>query len=323
MEFPQVSRSLMHEIVTDKLKFHILCARWVPKILTESHKTKRIGCALKGLTRYHEGGLDFLSQIVTGDETWVSYDTPESKQQSMEYRHTSSPTRVKPKHNLTPRKIMKLRCAIQNKRRGFLSKGVVFLHDTNVTKTLLRGFDWDVFDHPPYSPDLAPSDFHLFLHLKSFLAGKHFNNDKELKENVSNWLKTKAATFYEEGIEKLVPRYDTCLQNFGIMWKDGDRFNSCQVIYSQFGLAIHQNDHQARRRFVEWAQNEIAVVPEFHKRILFSDKAHFWLKGYVNKQNCRIWSEANPQVYVETPLLPEKLTVWRALWAGGILLQKR
>ncbi|GFW50834.1 putative DD41D transposase [Trichonephila clavipes] len=93
----------------------------------------------------------------------------------------------------------------------------------------------------------------------------------------------------------------------------------CQVICSQFGLAIHQNDHQARRRFVEWAQNEIAVVPDFHKQILFSDEAHFWLNGYVNKQNCRIWSEANPQVYVETPLNPEKRTVWCALWAGGII----
>ncbi|GFW28953.1 uncharacterized protein TNCV_202761 [Trichonephila clavipes] len=36
---------------------------------------------------------------------------------------------------------------------------------------------------------------------------------------------------------------------------------------------------------------------EFHKRILFSDEAHFWLNGYVNKQNCRIWSEANPQMF--------------------------
>ncbi|GFT26426.1 uncharacterized protein TNCV_3603021 [Trichonephila clavipes] len=53
------------------------------------------------------------------------------------------------------------------------------------------------------------------------------------------------------------------------------------------------------------------------------DEAHFWLNGYVNKQNCRIWSEANPQVYVETSLHPEKLTVWCALWASGILLQKR
>ncbi|GFX76329.1 hypothetical protein TNCV_592921 [Trichonephila clavipes] len=106
-------------------------------------------------------------------------------------------------------------------------------------------------------------------------------------------------------------------------WSCHEDLISCQVIYSQFGLAIHQNDHQARRRFVEWAQNEIAVVPDFHKRILFSDEAHFWLNGYVNKQNGRIGSEANPQVYVETPLHPEKLTVWCALWAGGILLQKR
>ncbi|GFX04797.1 uncharacterized protein TNCV_2247801 [Trichonephila clavipes] len=90
------------------------------------------------------------------------------------------------------------------------------------------------------------------------------------------------------------------------IYMDGDRFNSCQGIYSQFGLAIHQNNHQARRGFVEWAQNEIALVPDFHKRILFSDEAIFWLNGYVNKQNCRIWSEANPQVYVETPLHPEK-----------------
>ncbi|GFS83516.1 uncharacterized protein TNCV_66601 [Trichonephila clavipes] len=88
-------------------------------------------------------------------------------------------------------------------------------------------------------------------------------------------------------------------------------------------VALHFKYDQARRRFVEWAQNEIAVVPDFHKRILFSNEAHFWLNGYVNKQNCRIWSEANPQVYVETPLHPETLTVWCALWAGGILLQKR
>ncbi|GFT80691.1 DUF4817 domain-containing protein [Trichonephila clavipes] len=84
-------------------------------------------------------------------------------------------------------------------------------------------------------------------------------------------------------------------------------------------VALHFKCDQARRRFVEWVKNEIAVVPDFHKRILFSDEAHFWLNGYVNKQNCRIWSEANPQVYVETPLHPEKLTVWCALWAGGII----
>ncbi|GFV73134.1 hypothetical protein TNCV_3665511 [Trichonephila clavipes] len=75
-------------------------------------------------------------------------------------------------------------------------------------------------------------------------------------------------------------------------------------------------------------QNEIAVVSDFQKRILFSDEAHFWMNGYVNKQNCRIWSEANPQVYVVTPLHPEKLSWemgtemgWWNHWS--ILLQKR
>ncbi|GFW34048.1 hypothetical protein TNCV_287321 [Trichonephila clavipes] len=66
---------------------------------------------------------------------------------------------------------------------------------------------------------------------------------------------------------------------------------------------------------------KVILVPKENMEL--HDEAHFWLNGYVNKQNCRTWSEANPQVYVETPLHPEKLTVWCALWAGGILLQKR
>ncbi|GFT19984.1 hypothetical protein TNCV_4994001 [Trichonephila clavipes] len=66
-----------------------------------------------------------------------------------------------------------------------------------------------------------------------------------------------------------------------------------------------------------------SLMKENRMCLITSDEAHFWLNGYVNKQNCRIWSEANPQVYAETLLHPEKLTVWCALWAGGILLQKR
>ncbi|GFT52380.1 hypothetical protein TNCV_502151 [Trichonephila clavipes] len=59
-----------------------------------------------------------------------------------------------------------------------------------------------------------------------------------------------------------------------------------QVIYSQFGLAIHQETIIKQGvDSTEWApKHEIAVVPDFHKRILFSDEAHFWLNGYVNKQ---------------------------------------
>ena len=70
-------------------------------------------------------------------------------------------------------------------------------------------------DHPPYSPDLAPSDFHLFLHLKKFLGRKRFDDDDDLKDAVQKWLTSQAAAFYEEGIQKLVPRYDKCLNNGG------------------------------------------------------------------------------------------------------------
>ena len=42
---------------------------------------------------------------------------------------------------------------------------------------------WDILDHPPYSPDLAPGDFHLFLHLKKHLAWKMFDDDDEVKKS--------------------------------------------------------------------------------------------------------------------------------------------
>ncbi|GFW48707.1 uncharacterized protein TNCV_4242881 [Trichonephila clavipes] len=118
-----------------------------------------------------------------------------------------------------------------------------------------------------------------------------------------------------ESIRHRAQELDLCPST---LWKILRKDLGLRAYKIQLVQELQPNDHQARRRFVEWAQNEIAVVPDFHKRIFFSDEAHFWLNGYVNKQNCRIWSEANTQVYVKKPLHPEKLTVWCALWAGGI-----
>ncbi|GFX65217.1 uncharacterized protein TNCV_4821081 [Trichonephila clavipes] len=156
----------------------------------------------------------------------------------------------------------------------------------------------------PRSPDLTPADFWLWGYLKSrvYLSGP--SSVSELKDAIRREVSSIHLDMLHSAVAGFVTRLDlslVCLTSPLWWWSCGT--------YSG--------------RFVEWAQNEIAVVPDFHKRILFSDEAHFWLNGYVNKQNCRIWSEANPQVYVETPLHPEKLTVWCALWAGGILLQKR
>lgn len=74
-----------------------------------------------------------------------------------------------------------------------------------------------------------------------------------------------------------------------------------------------------RRAFSDWALEMLEADPDFHKKIIFSDEAHFWLNGFVNKQNCRYWSETNPQVVHERPLHPLKITVWCGLWSGGII----
>jgi histone-lysine N-methyltransferase SETMAR len=66
-----------------------------------------------------------------------------------------------------------------------------------------------------HSPDLAPSDFHLFLHLKKHLAGHKFHEDEEVENEVNTRLRAQAAEFYDIGIQKLVPRLNKCLDKGG------------------------------------------------------------------------------------------------------------
>jgi histone-lysine N-methyltransferase SETMAR len=99
-----------------------------------------------------------------------------------------------------------------------ISRGVAMIPDNALpqtaaaTQNLITTFGWEQFEYPPYSPDLAPSDFHLFLHRKSFLTGRQFHDD-EIKEAVPICFASQAAPFYDEGIQKLVQRYDMCLNN--------------------------------------------------------------------------------------------------------------
>ena len=101
------------------------------------------------------------------------------------------------------------------------SSGLCLLHDNalphsaHVTTVLLEKFKWDILDHPPYSLYLASRDFHLFLHLKKHLAGKKFDDDDEVQEELMTWLKGQAADFYDSGIQKLVPRLSKCFGNAG------------------------------------------------------------------------------------------------------------
>ena len=99
-----------------------------------------------------------------------------------------------------------------------LSKGVSILHDNArphaacQTVTLLQRFGWDIITHPPYSPDLAPNDFHLFSKLKGHLFRMCFNNDDEVKDAAQRFLKSMAVNchpneIYQSHNQKLNVRY--------------------------------------------------------------------------------------------------------------------
>ena len=151
-------------------------------------------CEVRAVIRYllarNNNAAEIHRQLCEVYGPWIFYTNMESKRQSMQWRHSSSPKAKKFKQASSVRKIMatvfwdrkgillidflerrltinadaycdtvrKLRRAIQNKRRGMLSSGIVLLHDNARPHTaartaqLLQQFRWEVFAHPPYSP---------------------------------------------------------------------------------------------------------------------------------------------------------------------------
>jgi hypothetical protein len=85
----------------------------------------------------------------------------------------------------------------------------------NRTRELLRRYNWEVLDHPPYSPELAPSDFHLFEPLKKHLCGRRFATDGEVQQSVTSWLQALDINFFYAGIDALVYRWDKCFGKYG------------------------------------------------------------------------------------------------------------
>ena len=84
----QISHSSAYKMLHNTLWFHKACAGWVPKQLEEVHKQTRVDMFQKHLDRY--GKNIFLHIIITGDEIWVHHYDPESKRQSMVWKHPQS-----------------------------------------------------------------------------------------------------------------------------------------------------------------------------------------------------------------------------------------
>lgn len=88
-------------------------------------------------------------------------------------------------------------------------------HVSRQTTALLDEFGWKLLDHAPYSPDLAPSDFHLFPKLKQHLGRQRFSTDEEVKEAATKYIGGLAAEFFEAGFQKWITRMKKRVERSG------------------------------------------------------------------------------------------------------------
>jgi len=209
----------IHIILHQHLKMSKVCARWVPHFLTDEQKKARVKFCRDMLQRFQSGQSQDVYRILTGDETWVYCYEPLRKQQDMQWVVQGSPRPTKIQKQRSTGKVMAAAfftkdglidlvrlgkgrtvtadwysnvCLasvfqkISEKRRPGLGVTQILLHHDNasshtagLTKEYLLSKKVHVFDHPPYSPDLAPCDFYLFPKIKNLLRGKRFNDEDE------------------------------------------------------------------------------------------------------------------------------------------------
>jgi histone-lysine N-methyltransferase SETMAR len=84
-----------------------------------------------------------------------------------------------------------------------------------MTQQKIKELNWEILDHPPYSPDLAPSDYHLFISLQNHLNNKKFERFEEVNDAILAYFESKPRSFYKARIEKLVTHWETAIASNG------------------------------------------------------------------------------------------------------------
>lgn len=223
---------------------------WVPYELKPRDVERRFFACELLLERQKRKG--FLHRIVTGDEKWIHYDNPKRKKSYGYPGHASSST-AKPnihgaklmlciwwdqlgvvyyellKSNETitgalyRTQLMRLSRALKEKRPQYEQRHdkVILQHDNArphvaaPVKTYLQTLKWEVLPHPPYSPDIAPSDYHLFRSMTHGLADQRFHSYEEAQKWVDDWIAAKPAEFFRDGIRKLPERWEKVVASDG------------------------------------------------------------------------------------------------------------
>lgn len=248
-EASKISEGSVLTILHEHLGMRKLLSKWVPRVLTIDQKQQRIDDSERCLELFNRNKKDFLRRYVTMDETWIHHYTPESKRQSSEWTGPGESRPKRPKTQQSAGKVMAsvfwdthgilfidylekgktinsdYYCALLDRlkdeialKRPHMKKKKILFHQDNAPchkslKTMVKfnELGFELLPHPPYSPDLAPSDYWLFSDLKKMLQGKKYQSNEEVIAETEAYFEAKEKSFYKHGIEKLENRWNDCI----------------------------------------------------------------------------------------------------------------
>ena len=101
--------------------------------------------------------------------------------------------------------------------QGKLSKGILLqqdnarVHTCKIAMDAVEGNGYELLPHPAYSPDLAPSDYFLFLNLKKDIHGLHFRSNEEVVAAVEEWVRDKDPGFFRSRLMALEHCWSKCI----------------------------------------------------------------------------------------------------------------
>ncbi|XP_026827850.1 histone-lysine N-methyltransferase SETMAR-like [Ooceraea biroi] len=219
-------------------------SKWVPHSLTEG-KLQRLTIYASLLSRHKKAS--FLERILTCDEKWVLYDNRKRKhhwsspgsvsltakptihQQKVmlcvwwtsagiiHYEFLDSGTTITAE--VYSSQLQRVSDALRQKQPALVNrKGVLLLqdnarpHTAKTTKEVINTLGWELLPHPPYSPDISPSDYHLFLAMDNHLRDQQFRNRQDVTQAIDRFYDSKDKKFFKHGIDKLVTRWQHVIE---------------------------------------------------------------------------------------------------------------
>uniref|UniRef100_A0A0N5CC43 G_PROTEIN_RECEP_F1_2 domain-containing protein n=1 Tax=Strongyloides papillosus TaxID=174720 RepID=A0A0N5CC43_STREA len=134
-------------------------------------------------------------------------------------RETMTAERYCKEKEETRKKLSVLKPALVNRRGPILLHDTAKLHVSKTTMQKLKELEYKTLPHSLYSPDLSSTDYHLFKELELHLRQKKFTKSNDLKNDVLDFLDSRDRSFFPNGINKLVSRWQQCADSNGTYFK--------------------------------------------------------------------------------------------------------